>query len=187
MNAFLGWGSLVWNPGALPIHGQWHLDGPFVRAELLRKSRDGRLTLVLARDVEPVRSLWASYAGTSLQDARVALCDREGIPKKNIATGIGSWSRGEPSPDCILELEPWAMARGVQSVVWTNLSPKFEDNDANAPSMEVVLRYLTGLTGPTRDLAEQYVRRAPRQIDTYYRRRIEAALGWSFDGREDGN
>jgi len=166
MIAFLGWGSLVWDPSALPIHRQWHLDGPFVRAEFLRKSRDGRLTIVLAQDVEPVRSLWGSYAGTSLEDACIALCGREGISQKNRATRIGSWSREQPGPDCILELEPWAMARGVQSVVWTNLSPNFEGNDANAPSVEVVLTYLAGLTGPTRDLAEQYIRRAPRQIDT---------------------
>lgn len=187
MIAFLAWGSLVWNPGALPIHRQWHLDGPFVRAEFLRKSRDGRLTLVLAQDVEPVRSLWATYDGTSLQDACIALCDREGIPQRNVATSIRSWSRGQASPSCMLELEPWAMTRGVQSVVWTSLPPKFEGNDASAPSVEVVLKYLAGLTGPTRDLAEQYVRRAPRQIDTYYRRRIEAALGWSFNGGADGD
>lgn len=187
MIAVLGWGSLVWNPGALPIHRQWYLDGPFVRAELLRKSRDGRLTLVLAEDVEPVRSLWATYDGTNVQEACVALCDREGIPQRNVATSIGSWSRGQANPNCVLELEPWAVARGVQSVIWTNLPPKFDDTAASAPSVEVALEYLAGLTGPARDLAEQYVRRAPRQIDTYYRRRIEAALGWSFDGRADGD
>ena len=179
MIAFLGWGSLVWDPGALPIHRLWHSDGPFVRTDFLRKSSNGRLTLVLSRDASPVRSLWATYNGNDLGEARDALCDREAIPRKNIEQSIGSWSRGDVSPDCILELEQWATARGVTSVVWTALPPKFNAADSAAPSIEDALSYLSGLTGPTRDLAEQYIRRTPRQIDTVYRRRIEAVLGWS--------
>ncbi len=180
MIAFLGWGSLVWNPGVLAIHRQWHTDGPYVRAEFLRQSSDGRLTLVLAQTADPVRSLWATFDGSDLTEAREALRSREGISANNAHKSIGSWSRGDQNPDCILEIEPWAASRGIESVVWTALQPKFNKKYGTGPSVDQAVAYLSGLTGPVRDLAEQYVRQAPQQVDTTYRRKIEAALGWSY-------
>lgn len=180
MIAILGWGSLVWNPGALSIHRHWHTDGPYVRAEFLRQSKDGRLTLVLSQDAGPVRSLWATFAGSDLTQARDDLRIREGVSPSNLEVSIGSWSRGDANPECILALEPWAAANGIESVVWTALPPKFNGENGAAPTPVQAVTYLASLEGPTRDLAEQYVRRAPRQVDTAYRRRIEAALGWSY-------
>jgi hypothetical protein len=48
------------------------------------------------------------------------------------------------------------------------------------PSAEAVIDYLSKLKGEERLLAETYVRCAPPQIDTAYRRRIVQALGWTF-------
>ena len=185
MIAFLGWGSLVWDAGALPIHRQWYADGPYVRAEFLRRSNDGRLTLVLSQDAKPVRSLWATFGGFDLAQAREALRNREGIPVKNLEECIGSWSCGDTNPTCVLDLEPWANARGIEHVVWTALPPKFDGRDGTGPTVDQAVSYLASLTGPTRDLAEQYIRRAPPQVDTSYRRRIEAALGWSYARHHD--
>ena len=70
-------------------------------------------------------------------------------------------------------------SRGVDSVVWTALRCKFNGENGRRPTVEEVLTHLSGLTGRPRDEAERYIRFAPRQIDTPYRRRIEAVLHWT--------
>jgi len=82
-------------------------------------------------------------------------------------------------PASIPDIAKWADARGVDAAIWTALGPKFS-NQKVAPSADQVLEYLRRLMSTVRDNAEQYVERTPRQIDTEYRRRIEAALGWTI-------
>lgn len=176
--ACLGWGSLVWDPRELAIQQCWFEDGPMIRVEFLRQSSDGRITLVLDTTATPVRSLWALMDATELAKAREDLRAREGVYPKNAAAHIGGWSLGDADPASIFELEPWARARGVQHVVWTSLPAKIGD-DLRTPSAGEVIGYLRGLTGATRDHAERYIRRAPRQVDTPLRRQIAAALNWT--------
>lgn len=177
--ACLGWGSLVWDPRELPIHRKWFVDGPFIQVEFLRKSSDGRITLVLDPSAEPVRSLWTIMDSSDINTAREALRKREGIPKEN-SKDIRSWSQGEPEPDPALihNLKKWAESHGVRSVIWTALPAKF-DKKNDAATCEQIIEYLSGLRGTKRDNAERDIRLAPRQIDTHYRRQIEAALHWT--------
>ena len=177
--ACLGWGSLVWDPRDLPIHRRWFEDGPLVRAEFLRQSQDQRITLVLHKDVPFVRSLWALMPVASLVEAREKLALREGIKDTRIAQDIGAWSQGAPEVPVIADLAAWAAARGIEHVVWTALPPKFTGTAGRVPTEAEVVQHLSGLKGPTRDVAEQYIRRTPRQVDTLYRRAIEAKLGWA--------
>jgi hypothetical protein len=115
---------------------------------------------------------------TEIGVARNALRNREGIPQKHETCHIGTWSNGQSPPTVIPELAEWARAQGVQHVVWTNLPPKFNGTEIT-PSAEQVVQYLSRLTGARRDNAERYIRFAPKQIDTAYRRCIEVALHWS--------
>jgi len=178
--ACLGWGSLIWDPRELPIHRQWFDDGPFIKIEFARKSDDGRSTLVIVNDdaSTPVRTLWAAMDATDIDSAKEALRRREGMPRQAGKEPIGQWIKTQQSPPAdIPMLSYWAKARGVDAVIWTALPPKF--NDKGKPTIIQVLKYLRGLEGAERDHAERYIRLAPRQIDTAYRRKIEADLGWT--------
>jgi hypothetical protein len=164
--ACLGWGSLVWDPRELPIQRQWFTDGPFVHVDFLRQSNGGRITLVLDSSASIVRSLWAVMDTAALDEAREAQRKREGIPKSKVADDIGTWSRGDAAPALLVDLPQWAESRGIDSVVWTALRPKFNDENGRAPTVEQVVLYLSRLTGRARDDAEHYIRFAPMQIDT---------------------
>lgn len=152
--------------------------------EFARQSSDGRITLVIVPTAAPVRVLWAVMVPKELQLAKEALREREGITGNNWTSRIGSWQHGEAAPDPIPALPDWARAHGLDAVVWTALGPRFNGQET-VPTADQIVQYLRTLTGAARDNAERYVRCAPRQIDTMYRRRIEADLGWSH--RECGS
>jgi hypothetical protein len=181
--ACLGWGSLVWDPRTLPIQRQWFADGPFVQVEFLRQSEDGRITLVLDSTAQLVRSLWAVMDSATTEEAKEALRNREGIPKKN-ARCIAGWTAGEAAPPLLVDVPQWAASRGIHSIVWTALPCKFAGESDRRPTVNEVVTHLGGLTGRARDEADRYIRRAPKQIDTPYRRRIEAALHWTPSGQQ---
>jgi hypothetical protein len=176
--ACLGWGSLIWDPRRLAISGEWFADGPLVPVEFARQSSDGRVTLVIESRARPQRVLWANLTLGDLSLAVKALCNREGISGENCSSRIGSWKRGDAPPGNIPDISAWAETRRLEAVVWTALGPRLGKID-RSPSCDEVIAYLSGLQGTVRERARQYVERAPSQIDTVYRRRIMAALGWS--------
>ena len=190
--ACLGWGSLIWYPRELPIQRSWFEDGPLVRVEFVRQSRNNRITLVLHEAAQPVRSLWALMTVDNLGEAAHALTKREytGIAEEKTdgwsKQNIGQWSRDyitNLDRECILDLDAWAKSKSIEGVVWTALPPSCNSGN-QVLSPEAVIERLKKLRGCERDHAEEYVRLAPRQIDTEYRRDIEAALGWSPCGGE---
>ena len=203
----LGWGSLIWDLRGLPVNklregqpvpswvlspvgddvGDWQHDGPPVRVEFVRQSgpMGDRLTLVLYDAAEPLCSLWARMTVPTLDQAGRELAKREyrGIREERIhqwsRKNIGQWSRGDPSPAKIPDLGVWACQRGIQHVIWTALGPKFQ-GQPNAPTEDEAVAFLKKLSDDGKAAkAETYVRRAPPQIKTSYRRRIERCLNWT--------
>ena len=186
--ACIGWGSLIWNPGSLLIHRQWFMDGPFLPIEYVRKSNDGRLTLVITENAEPVRTLWALMATDDLDAAKKSLYRREGITKecteKNMKEYIGSVSK-TANPDELIGnsqkiIFHWLTHLDLDAAIWTNLTPKFKDGII--PTIDQAITYLKDLDINAFTNAEEYVRKTPKQIDTDFRRRFEAEFGWTSIG-----
>lgn len=178
----LGWGSLIWCQKALPIRGEWMRDGPALPVEFARESRDSRMTLVLCDSYPTVPVLWAELNVATLDEARSVLAIREGVSERNIPNSIGYWSASaagdHPGTAAVAN---WCRPRAMSGVVWTALKPKI-GADSRMPSEAEVVWHLRHLTGTEAEVAREYVRLAPRQIVTPYRKAIEATLGWTPQG-----
>lgn len=175
----LGWGSLIWDARELPIIPEWHKDGPFAPVEFVRQSNDGRITLVLDKDSAPVRLLWAQMTSLNLEAAKNALKVREGMGGNNWEKIIGVWEKGQRPPEYIKGIDDWASSNSIDAAIWTALGAKFNGENQRPTSDQIVL-YLQSLLGSKLDNARKYIECTPRQIDTKYRRDIEARLGWTW-------
>ncbi len=193
--ACLAWGSLVWDPRELPMIGNWKKNGPSVKVEFLRKSADGRITLVLSPEARPVTSEWCLLNADSLDSAMLALASREGVNtklKSSVHKGIGYWKHGAKLPRGMVNLQQWAIRHNITYVVWTKLGPKHPDKDRKEiPNSEDIINYLKNLKKTAESTknpidiltlakAEEYVRRTPTQIRTRLRKVIEDLLGWTY-------
>lgn len=169
--ACLGWGSLVWDPRELPLRTEWLPDGPTIRVEFVRQSgkENGRITLVILQTAEPVISKWAEMNSDDPDEAAEMLRLREGKPYRR---HIGQWRVGQADPESLPGLSDWAAERNVDAVTWTALPPKFQGEEGRIPSVEEVATYLNSLPEGPRAEALEYIRNAPTQIDTAYRREL---------------
>lgn len=155
--------------------GSWESDGPELPLEFARQSKNKRVTLVICSEGTLCRTLWAPLRVGSVSEAVEELRVREGTVGKH----IGFWSPTEASDHpCRDVVAAWAEANDLSGVVWTALPPKFDDRDV-APSEAELLSYLKCLDAESRERAEEYVRRAPQQIQTAYRLVMERELAWT--------
>jgi hypothetical protein len=184
--ACIGWGSLVWDPRSLPCRGIWHSDGPFLPVEFARESADKRITLVICPGVASVRTFWTLLDVTDIASAKAQLATREyaKADAKWIASNIGFWDRSSAGRHDLEtnEIATWADSLGLAGVVWTNLPCQFRGQKDVMPTSDEVLSHMRALDDNLRAAAEKYVRMAPAQIDTSYRRRLAQELGWSCIG-----
>jgi len=178
--ACLGWGSLIWDPQTLPVREEdWLRDGPVLPVEFSRHSGEDRITLVIRVDGPAVPVLWWPTSYTSLDEAAEQLRIREG---KTRHAWIGRW----PCEDNATYLHrhtiaAWATAKGLDGVVWTAIPPKWNGTDEVVPTLDEILGHLHAL-GPVRGAkAYEYIRRAPDQIETPLRARLEEAVRGPHD------
>jgi len=183
----LAWGSLVWQPrnvhGELSMAGDWQMDGPELPIEFARLSSDGRLTLIVTPGYPHLsRVLWA-ISGFDRLDAAVAnLAARETNAPIDRIHGIEAGRPiGSPDPSVIETASNWLDDKPyLDAVIWTGLGPGPRWG-ADGWTVESAVGYVDSLAGPTRGAAVEYIERAPRQIDTPVRRRLQALL----QARED--
>lgn len=190
----LGWGSLIWGPGDLPIqHSEppeagWFVDGPVLPVEFARHSGGDRITLVVVPGRRGVPVLWTQMLVESLEIAKRSLALREcrrpnGGPspqavERFVTKYCGYWSAEESKGRCSAIVSQWAAARKLDAVVWTDFPTKFEGVTGQIPTSTEVLNFLRKLSGEAREKAMRYVCKTPRQIRTDYRDQIETELGW---------
>lgn len=181
----IGWGSLINEPGGLPC-GPWQNDGPALPVEFARESgvkpgqRGDRITLVICPGVPLIGTSWSALDVPDLDAARMSLATREGVVQ-NMAEDIGWWD-GDSARSHGLEaatIAAWATAKGLRGAVWTNLPCGFKGKRGAMPDGTEVVAFLRALGPGKHGKAEHYVRTAPAQTDTVYRRLIERELGWT--------
>lgn len=182
--AILGWGSLLWQPKDLQFDKEigWSENGPMLPIEFARISKDGRLTLVITKDVKEVKTYFAISNYETVEEAVLNLAVREGCGREQ----IGSYDKSKDTfskkvffDKNILE---WIKNTDIDVVIWTNLGEKWDFKNDDGEVIKIVpnerVDYLKKLKNHKRALAEEYIRRAPTQIETHYRSLIEKELNW---------
>ena len=182
--AILGWGSLLWQPKDLQFDKEigWSENGPMLPIEFARISKDGRLTLVITKDVKEVKTYFAISNYKTLEEAVLNLAVREGCGREQI--GGYDKSKNTFSTKVFFEqnILEWINNTDIDAVIWTNLGENWAVKNDDGKVIEIVpnerVDYLKKLKNNKRALAEEYIRRTPTQIKTHYRSLIEKELGW---------
>lgn len=177
----IAWGSLVWNPKNLLIDNKWHNDGPHLPIEFFRQSNDGRLTLVINDKARPVQTLWSLMKTEKVSEARKSLQLRENINDSNIDDFVGVVHVSEETKNPIkLIIQSWLKTKEFDCAIWTNLPPKFNNIKNRIPTIAEAINYLSSLDSTKSKLAEEYIRKTPKQILTEYRTEFEVHFNWTF-------
>ena len=175
--AILGWGSLIWDPRELPHYGPWKAGGPVLPIEFSRVSSDCRLTLVIDPAGSPVTTRYAISPRSDILDAVEDLRRREATVRKNIgfidiATRKNSRTQFQEQCDVIEPISRWCAEQEVTGCVWTALQPNFLVELEVNFSVDEALRFLETLGKSAREIALNYIRNAPPEVDTPVRHEV---------------
>ncbi len=177
--AVLAWGSLLWSPRELLTdQSPWHEDGPKLPIEFSRIASDGRLTLVIDPDFDDVQTYWHLMDVNDLDEARVNLKMREGAESiEEIGYVAGEkFQIREEVEFLVKRIKKWLLVKGLDAVIWTDLSPKFEEKTGKPFSESNAIAYLKSLEGEVLFRAKEYIVKTPQQTQTRLRGKFEACV-----------
>jgi hypothetical protein len=177
--AILGWGSLVWDWGDLRIvDDAWHKNGPTLPIELSRLSKKrGYLTYVIDDCHErrvPTRFAISKYM--QIEDAIADLACREGCAAKSVGYVRSEESsrrrarKGVPWRD----IQKWVQEQKLDAAIWTDLPRTLPCETTPEDLVDYFKILLAKLPADKAEQAKEYARRAPEEVDTDLRRRLNA-------------
>jgi len=173
--ACIGWGSLIWSPREFKSNNEWFEDGPLLPIEFTRISSDDRVTLIIDEFADPIRTYWSTMKTQDLDEAIASLQEREKADRKSI-----HWTtiNGQAITKFERIVRAWLEQKQLDAAIWTGLGYS-EKTEEKRPSIGEIFIHLQKLDGSQKGkLAEEYIRRAPWQTQTAYRKQIEQRFGW---------
>jgi hypothetical protein len=179
--AILARGSLIWDPRELKewIEDDFKQGGPELPIEFSRISKDHRLTLVI--DPIPgteVPTRFVLSKRSSLSEAVEDLRERESTNEEYIGftdiTGAQASFRKYPGHQFAHErIRWWLDISDFHAVIWTALPSNYRERERQDFSDENAVSYLLRLSSADRQKALEYVRKAPAEVQTPVRTRLE--------------
>lgn len=176
--AYLGWGSLIWEPRELSLSSEWMNGGPVLPIEFSRISDKGRITLVIDEvNGVPIETYYAHCSIDILDVAVNHLAKREGSPQKRIGyvdltTNTNSLKIFSDQAPFHKYIAKWASVHNFDSVIWTALPSNFSERRNVPYSVDNALSYLENLPDSDRRVAFEYIINAPTNVQTPFRRRF---------------
>lgn len=86
---------------------------------------------------------------------------------------------GQAGNEVRQSIEKWYRSREIDAVIWTSLKSNFKEKRDKDLDQNRVVENLRTLGFESKKKAEEYIRKAPEQIQTRIRRKIELELGWT--------
>lgn len=144
---YIAWGSLLWNFKSLKIETEWtksNIKFP-LNFSRISDSGHGRLTLVIDKTGEMNNVYYARTSFSNLNTAIQKLKTREKTSNKNIGfINIASDTFRTSLLDNkkIQELVSFAKKNKIDGLVWTEISPNFEEVFGKPYSKENAIEYI---------------------------------------------
>ena len=144
---YIAWGSLLWNFKSLKIETEWtksNIKFP-LNFSRISDSGNGRLTLVIDKTGEMNNIYYAKTAFSNLNTAIQKLKMREKTSNKNIAfinIASDTFRTSQLDDKKIQELVSFAKKNKIDGLIWTEISPNFDEVFGKPYSKENAIEYI---------------------------------------------